>query len=563
MNAAALRRRSQEGMSQEQLLQGICLVIKGALGVRDVRYDAKKNVYVMSGPRALTRTLSSQRLVSFLHATCPKEDPWTLRSYLENSDHWDGWESVLTLGMHCLGYKMAEETNIVPVPSSSLPFRSWSAAKRKWVAAGPRPQVRLCDAPPVQFGSASGPVRLEVADGVPPLFLTHGVSRSDLRSVEKCGGLLWPSWALSWRVPPTYGDVVFVADAMVIPQNIKPTGAHDKNIYVAGTDIWSPTARDLERREKAMMWEQSGDYLWWAGEREPEDGGWGRRGLQNDLVSDLGTGDIVGAWADLHGDYSITDRISSRRQLVRRMKRLLEVYADPEDPYAYPDRDHERPSDAPYPYAEVKVTGPVRLGDIPLVVYPRRNRALVDGILRRCEFMGSRLEIPWEGPLHAQASDEDRRAFARMVTEAILWWTQDPCFRGNVGPALRVRDSWKSSYDATAQWSWARRIRSVWTRGFCGDMAPSAAQIRRMSAPMRRAVQRKLERPDRAALELSSALAEIASSTDGEEVLQVLVGGAKLEEFPVSAADARIANALGWFARPVRAGDRVTMIDRT
>ena len=565
MNTRALRSRIEQGMTQEELLQGILRVLKSTLGVRDVRYTKAGDVFVMSGPNKLRSTLRSGQLYAFLSAACRSSaDRYTVQSYIENSDHWDGWESAIIYAAECLGYKGWEKLSVIPVPSSTLPFKSWSAAKRKWVPAGPKPKVSLCDAEPVSFGSASGPVLLELADGLPPLMVTHGVSRSKLREVERCGGFLWPSWALSWRVPPAYGDAVFVADSMVVPYNMRPTGRPDPKIYIAGTDIWSPTARDLARAERAMEWELSGDKRWWNGDRELEEGGWGQRGLQNDLVVQSARKELVGAWATGPGrDWSITDRITKRRALVRRMRKIFDVHAPTGDPYLYPERDAEiRITEAPYPYAEVKVVGPVRLSDVPLVVYPRRNRQLIGGVLDRCGFQGTRVEINWKGPPHGKASDEERRAFAKMVTEAILWWSADPCHRGKVGSALIRDESWRSTYQATAMWTYgARSSSNVWQPGFCGAMDPGSRRAARLSKQMRDALARIQKAGSRAGLELSDALAELEESPDYPGLLESIYGDAMAGEFRLSVEDARVANSLGWFKRKVSPGDRVTLLD--
>lgn len=565
MNVAALRKRMNEGMSQEEGLRGICRVLRGALGVRDVRYNVDRSaIFVMSGPRKLRSTMRSSGLAAFLMAACRSEHRDTLASYLENADHWDGWESVIQYAMHCLGYKRAEETLVVPVPGSTLPFKSWSAAKRKWIPAAPRVTVRLCDSEPVAFGNASGPVLLVAAADLPPLMLTHGVSRDKLRDVERCGGFLWPSWALSWRVPPSYGDVVFVADAMVVPSNVRPTGAPDKRIYIAGTDIWSPTARDLALVEKAMAWELAGDLKWWAGEREREDGGWGRRGLQNDLVVQSAMQEVVGSWASGPGnDWSMTDRLTQRRALVRRMRTIFRVHADPSDPYRYPERDLEaRMGEAPYPYAEAKVTGPVRISDIPLVVYPRRNRRMVSGMLDRCDFQGTRLEVDWRGPLHGAADESERRDFARMVTDAVLWWAEDPCHRGRVGPALTMEGAWRSTYSAKAWWISASSSYMVWQRGFCGGKDPGELRGSRLSRSMRDALDLVQRSPGRAGMELAEVIASLEGSAEYDGLIESIYGDeARVSEFRLSREDAAAANALGWFARKVTKGERVVLLD--
>lgn len=98
----------------------------------------------------------------------------------------------------------------------------------------------------------------------------------------------------------------------------------------------------------------------------------------------------------------------------------------PQDPYGYPEREPELAStDAPYPYAELKVRGNVGLKDVPLVIYPKRLRS-VEPALDELGFAGARLAVDWRGPLHAKAvereDEAERRRFVATVTAAMLEW---------------------------------------------------------------------------------------------------------------------------------------------
>ena len=531
------------------------VALRSALGVRDVLTDARGQIWVLGGPQTLHRTLGPQgRIRIWLDAACPREDHWTLRSYLDNADHWSGWESAITFGLGCLG--IPGEWDVTPIPALTIPRKAWSARRHRWIEAGPRPYFRFCEQPPVRVGEPGGPVLIEVASDLPPLMLSHGVSKEKLVEVRKCSGLLWPSFALSWRVPATYGDVLFFASTTVIADLLKPTGSPDPRMYLAGTDIWSPDARELRRLEKAIQWELAGDQKWWSGDREPEDGGWGQRDLQNDLLADgISAESLVGRMSYFE-NWQITEPIKARRQLVRRMRELFLAYTDPGDPYQYPERDPDlRISDVPYPYGELKITGLVELSDLPLVVFPRRMQKSVNRLLDDLGFAGVRLTLRYDGPLHADADEAQRRAFVGLVTRAVIDWSKDPCHtRGaKIGDVLTT-DSWQSSYSAVLWWITGGRRTYDWQRGYCGTKDPGPAKAR-LSAPMRAWLDDKQRSPGQWGLELAVALAEL-----DDPDMAAWFARAEQSRFLLSVADARTATARGWFPIQVSPGAEVVVI---
>jgi hypothetical protein len=536
-----------------------------ALGVPDVLTNGRDTIWVMGGPRTLRRTLGPGGTIrNWLYSACRRESGMTVNSYLNNATIWDTWETAVNYGLDCLG--LGYEWAVIPVPAKTLPRKAWSAKRQAWLPAGPKPRFRLCGKEPVWFGSASGPVLFEVASDLPPLMLSHGVSMRGIREVRKCGGLLWPSWALSWRMPPTYGDVVFFGSSEVLVSTLKPTGKAQPELYLAGTDIWSPTARELERMEKAVERELSGDRAWWNGDRPPEQGGWGRRDMKNDLlIEKLAKDSLVGGFSHFD-NWEITEPIKTRRQLVRRFRQLFAQYTVVGDPYAYPERDPELSiSDTPYPYGELKVMGLVELRDLPLVVYPRRVGKTVTRLLDEQGFQGVRLPISYRGPLQADSDDTARREYAALVTRSVLAWAQEPCnTRGaHVGEALRQEGSWRNTYEPTAWWITGASRTYAWQRGFCGTRAPSAAQLARLSFPLRDWVEKKQAAPGRWGLELAST---VAGLVDLEPELGDLVDWySRAEEgrFRLTASDARIANSLSWFPTQVARGDEVVVLNNT
>lgn len=545
-------------MPNERLAKALG-ALRRTLGVYDVRTDGRDRLWVLSSPRTLRNTLGPRGTVRrWVYAT-DRKGSHNAESYSNNADHWSGWEDAINYGLGHLGVK--DDWSIYPVPAKKLPRKTWSASTQRWVNAGPSPLFRLCDRPPVPLGSASGPALISFANDIPPLFLSHGVSLEDMREVRKCRGLLWPSFALSWRLPPAYGDTIFFASTAVLPSMLKPSGSPQRDLYLAGTDIWSPTARELELLERAVEWELAGDRKWWQGDREREDGGWGRRDLQNDLLSETLMSDSLVGGMSYFDNWEITEPIKNRNALTRRFRALLLAHADPSDPYAYPERSTEgRTTDTPYPYGELKVTGVVQIHDLPLVIYPKRISTTVTRLLDELGFEGVRLPIHYDGPLHAKANDAERREYASLVTRTLLEWAKDPChFRGaKIGKALLLDDSWRNTYQPELLW-YTRR--GWWERGFCGEKDPGEAVAKRLSQPMRNWLANKQGDPSRWGLEMAAAMRSIQEELDIDDELKRHYAQSEVSRFRLSRADARTANSLGWFQVQVAPGDEVVVLD--
>lgn len=545
-------------------LKGALRALRRVLGVHDVVTDGKKKIWVLSGPRTLRAGLKPRgRLWAWMMATHGEDRRRTVESYDDHIEVWDGWAGAINLGLGALG--LGSEWTIQPVPGTDgLPRKNWSARKGRWQAAAPRPRFRFCEHTVADMGRANGPVLIDVAKDLPPLMLSHGISMAKLKEVRKCKGLLWPSFAMSWRVPPRFGDVFFFASTLNITRLLKPSGKARSNMYLAGTDIWSPDARELAHMEKAIEYELSGDEKWWDGERPPSEGGKGRRGPNKALVADgIAADDLVGRMS-YWKNWQITEPLRSRRELVRRMRKLLAVYAKGGDPYLYTDRDSElAASDTPYPYGELKVSGLVKISDMPLAVYPRRVARSINKLLDEQEFTGVRMGVPWDGPLYADADEEQRREFAALVTRSVLAWAQRPCHtRGvKVGDALRA-ETWASTYNPTAWWISGKSEYEFWGPGYCATMDPGPVRTRRLSAPMRQWLANKQARPSAWGLER----AEVVEGPEGRANIAELPGlgqwyvDAEKGRFKLSGYDARIGNELGWFGGEVAPGDVVIVL---
>ena len=539
------------------------------LGVRDVLIDSRGVWYILGSAPRLRSLLGREQgrgveaLERLLLTADPDGDYWTRRSYLENATHWDGWESVIQFAVHEMVGKQDVAKIVIPVPSATIPRVAWSAKKQRVLPAGPRPKVDLCDEPYVDAGSPSGPVLMRLDWGpMPPLFVSHSTLAESLTSIRKCGGLLFPSWAISWRVPPGYGDITFFADVRLVTDNL--TG--NRRVFVAGTDIWSPTVIELQRWARAREWELAGDLEWWSGERMPDEGGWGRRGLQDTLLnSPIGLDFFVGGMADW-GNEDIARRTTTRGALYRRMRGIYDHYVvsrhgKDADPYAYDPRSLEselRSMTYPYPYGEVKVAGRVRLSDLPLVVFPRRMATRVNKLLDEQGFTGTRLMLPWDGNKASQMSEAEQAAFARAVTQEVLSWAANPCGSGNVGPSLVRRDSWQVSYDPLLLWTRGER-RASWQQGSCGSWL-IGVDVDMLSEDVRDFVLRARAYPHRYSLE---RLEPVRSLRVEDAEIAALYDRMTVASAALSLVDARVATLREWFRGPVQPGDVVLLLDQS
>lgn len=471
LRGSSARRAKVEGQEPSPEMKEIARKILSVLELQDVLVDPAGRVYLIG---------SASHLEGFLYQDDANGYPvrgrnsylvkdllrragihkGTIESYFENLTHWDGLADAVSLYiMETLPPDLSSEGawSVTAIPSPGGPQSvAWSAKERRLMAPKVVPPFRFCDQKPVPFGSPDSPVLLDLHEGsIPPLFLSHGVSFGGLDAAVECGGLLWPSMALSWRIPQSYGDVVFLADVSTVAKILKPSGSPSsmKYAYLAGTDIWSPTARDLAKRE---------------GEIQEQLEGRSERGLQSDLVYSTAKkadwNSLVGSWSYFGIDVSVTDRITTREKLVSTMRSILETHTHGGDPYLYPEgRNRESMYDKMhrYPYAELKVVGKVLAGDLPVCLYPRQAARRVHPRLDKLGFHGFRVPFDWSGgPREGWASpDADANRWAAAVTKALLKWADAPCStRGvRVGEALGPKEG-AAEYKAMMSYSKGFRL---------------------------------------------------------------------------------------------------------
>lgn len=469
--------------------------LRAGLGIADVRIG-DGTIYLMSAPKRLEALLtvhdvdgnllrsSAWKLEAMLRAV--RVAPMTIDSYVRNATHWYGLYEVVSLFMQESGAQVNPQdendwwrVRVVPTPGSP-PEPTWSAKLNKIVPPEPVEPFRFCEAgPTVWMGKSPTPALVQFGeldrDGygagkgrkkfmLPPMFLSHGVDIGDLKAVEQCGGFLWPSFALTWRQPASYGDVVFLAPIAVLTRALT---TKKSPFYLAGTDIWSPTARELIRRQAEITEQLRGQS---------------DRIHQNDLLlsssAEPSWDNMVGNMStSFGGDWTQTDKITKRSDLTWTLRKIMADHVVDDDPYVYPPRpEWDSQGEHRYPYAELKVLGVVPVRSMVACFYPRKKARRVNAFLDRQNFAGFRVSFDWQGPMSDEATgsmadrDAMRRQWGSMVTSAILAWAARPCVGRNIrlgdvvaSPGLR-----RSSSDYRAVLHWRSRGQPYVEHGFCG-----------------------------------------------------------------------------------------------
>ncbi len=399
------------------------------------------------------------------------------------------------------GDDFASSWDVIPIPTPGGPqFQWWSAKTGRLMEPVDVSPRRFCDDGPAEGfgGSPTGnkPALLElVSSDLPPVFVSHGVGLHDMKAIEGCGGLLWPSFAVTWKVPPAYGDVVFLADVHLLIESLSPTRRTGpwRDLFLSPTDSWSPTARELADVEAAATHELRGDIEWWHGNYGvpgygAKPGGRGNRFIQDRLIASSGrTDDLVGTFAP----DSAGSRINSMDRLWGRVRRLVQIHTRASGLHEYEPRKATEDrlglgaqADADrYAYLELKVKGMAPISDMIVCLYPRRHARRVNAFLDRMGFVGWRVPFRYMGPVADTSShdDEERARWAAAATQAILEWAEDPCGRADVVPdGVRGDYPDKYPYKAIAQYSlhpdygldaqYKHHFR--WSRGYCPEKAP-------------------------------------------------------------------------------------------
>jgi len=398
--------------------------------------------------------------------------------------------------------------SVVVIPEPGHPcVRWWSAAKGRWVSRGRPVRWSFCDQEPIRLGEGpNAPVLLEKAYAkpqdtnfgrhvVPPLTISHGVDVRSFQAILRCGGnLLWPSFAVGWTIPPSYGDVLFLADARVIPANMKPFQA-DWRIVLYPTDTWTETARELLALEKAISHELCGDWDATETNYTVQDGLVFARA--NGVLSEIAyhgsasyatfAGQGSDAWASAFSRRGYK-RIRSMRDFWGTVEAMFRAHGPALRPegqkasdiffpsfYREPVRAlvAQDPRAYHYEYLELKVHAPVRIPSLTAAVYPAKQARRVQRFLDAVGFTGWRIKTRYDGPPAKDASSMDRYRFSLEARFAIEEWASSPCDAKAIPGDIR-RD-WGSRYGALAPWhpkafyyeSSPKDLGVGWHHGYC------------------------------------------------------------------------------------------------
>lgn len=488
-----------------QALLAVLDRLRKELRIADIGVAPRQHtLFLLGAPRSLNRTIMSPLIVGYQR-----------RQHIDPERTWDRLEYVFRQILNDLKvptptavkteYGPWDEWTVIPIPSPGGPQVTWWSARKgtKQERVKVKP-FSFCDEEPHSvFGTSQGnrPVLLELEGGrtgLPPVFVSHGLGYHDMKAVRDCGGLLWPSMAVTWKVPPAYGDIVFLFDVHLLVNTLRPTGRAQKGVLLAASDIWSPTARELDRLEKAISHELRGTRAWWAGHEKErdgsgrgitrEDGYWGQRGLQDKLL--LGSAskdDLIGGFAPRQS-WTV---IRSMNQLWSRIKRLVKVHTEiEEDLYRYEDPDSLTERLAAhgdyYAYLELKVQGLVPADSATACFFPRRRSRTTNRFLDSIGFAGWRVPFSYNGPAAADAKgldDEERAVWATAATRAILAWSREPCAGRIVIPdnvlsseSMAERHPYQpvAPYSRHKDYSLSREyaLRFDWQRGYCPRKNP-------------------------------------------------------------------------------------------
>ena len=424
--------------------------------------------------------------------------PFTRRTWEDRETHWRGrdwigdyhcWDELEYGILRLMGVDNPPEGHtdhidyddwiVIPIPDPGGPqYHHYSLSEKGWLPPVDFTPYRICDQPRMDLGSRKGAPLLQLTGfgrkSLPPLFCSHGIALENLYKVRHCGSLIWPSFAVTWQVPPSYGDVVFLADMSWVAGLLKPKGRENPRVLFSPSDAWTLTVQSVEHHAKSINHELRGDRAWWAGQLDQDQGSRGNRGIQNDLVTTgLSKHEIRQVFAP---DIVEEGDIRTKPQLARRLEAILaERRRYSADPYYYPTKEEVKQiaqrsdyqSGVHYGYMEMKVMGQVRIGSLPVCLYPRRNSTSVNRFLDRVGFRGWRIPFTWGGPRRSslgkgvEQGAGVRRAWAETVTRTILNWAQDPCAYPVDAAAQGVQNPHYNVHQFRAAVTWDQREKAL------------------------------------------------------------------------------------------------------
>jgi len=268
-----------------------------------------------------------------------------------------------------------------------------------------RSGIDFCTVAPRLRETSSGVVA--TSSGSDKVFLTRSLNIGQystpveelIRSITSCGGMLYPSLALS-DVPATnFGTLVLVARIGLALRSISPYREKNWPVDTYSTDAWTDTAREFLGNASVELYEQL------TGSWEPRSYGH-MQILGPRLVSETSMGHEVRRATSLS---QIKTRLAKIRKRWRRGMTAEQIEAASDL------------TDLRYPYMEVKPAAVVEVPDsFVLAICPKSSLQAAKRLLQGIGFNGELITLPQD----PSSDDVERWDYAWRVRDAVLAWQE-------------------------------------------------------------------------------------------------------------------------------------------
>jgi hypothetical protein len=232
---------------------------------------------------------------------------------------------------------------------------------------------------------SGGPVMIHDPAKKIDLMMTHGFDffrtgvgwREIAKLVNRCGGLLFPSIAVGQVPATTIGTTIFVVDAHVVLQGLRPyrTGRGRWPIVVYASDAWTETTRTFLGEAAHTA------FLQLTGQWEPSIYGTPHFYVLGPRIGSM--------WLDIPGADTILPDTKKLSLCVGRRVRRWHRGTDGSD---IGELSSEATVDR-YPYLEAKANGIVAVDALALCVVPSVASRQVGSMLRAIGFSGEVLTL--------------------------------------------------------------------------------------------------------------------------------------------------------------------------
>lgn len=216
--------------------------------------------------------------------------------------------------------------------------------------------------------------------------------KATIKGIKECGGMLFPSMAIS-DVPATnFGTLVLVSRLALALRNMK------SSVSVYTTDAWTESTADYQNSKATWLYEQL-------------TGGWS--------PTSYGYMIILGPMSDPVDTTTKLKRITSVSGIGARLKQIRKVWKRS----IMTRRDMEDAGEkVHYPYLEVKPNAIVEVPDtFPLAVCEYTDAKRAKQLLRGIGFNGEFVIVDYGAPA---SNSVDRWSYAWKVRDAILKWQE-------------------------------------------------------------------------------------------------------------------------------------------